>query len=128
MLRLGIAVDTPQHAALGGVLTYLSERPLAPGTLVSVPLGRRTVPGVVWADAPPVDPDWPDDQLRPVGGVLEGLPPLSASWRALVNFAAAYYQRSVGELALAVLPPELRRLDDAALARRRKRRRKYRTL
>jgi hypothetical protein len=37
---------------------------------------------------------------------------------ALVEFAASYYQRSVGELALAVLPPELRRLDATQLARR----------
>jgi primosomal protein N' (replication factor Y) len=46
------------------------------------------------------------------------LPPLGADWRALVDFAAAYYQRGVGELALAVLPPELRKLDDTRLARR----------
>ena len=36
----------------------------------------------------------------------------------LIDFAAGYYQRGVGELALAVLPPELRRLDDAQLGRR----------
>ncbi|MDE2453336.1 MAG: primosomal protein N', partial [Burkholderiales bacterium] len=32
--------------------------------------------------------------------------------------AAAYYQRSTGELALSVLPPELRKLDERQLARR----------
>jgi hypothetical protein len=47
-----------------------------------------------------------------------GLPPLAPAWRRLVDFAASYYQRSVGELALAVLPPELRKLDDAGLAKR----------
>jgi primosomal protein N' (replication factor Y) (superfamily II helicase) len=38
-----------------------------------------------------------------------------------VAFAAAYYQRGLGEMALAVLPPELRRLDATQLARRLKR-------
>ena len=36
----------------------------------------------------------------------------------MVEFAAGYYQRGVGELALAVLPPELRKLDDAQIANR----------
>src|SRR5690606_16765008 len=46
------------------------------------------------------------------------LPPLADDWRELVDFAAAYYQRGTGELALAVLPPELRKLDGVQLARR----------
>jgi primosomal protein N' (replication factor Y) (superfamily II helicase) len=50
--------------------------------------------------------------------VLEGLPPLPPSWLALVEFAAAYYQRQIGELALGVLPPELRKVDDRQLGRR----------
>jgi primosomal protein N' (replication factor Y) (superfamily II helicase) len=56
--------------------------------------------------------------LKPVSMVLDALPPLAADWRALVAFAAAYYQRGLGELALAVLPPELRRLSATQLARR----------
>ena len=32
------------------------------------------------------------------------LPPLASAWCELVGFAAGYYQRSIGELALAVLP------------------------
>ena len=32
-----------------------------------------------------------------------------------MQFAAAYYQRSVGEVALSVLPPELRKLTDKQL-------------
>jgi primosomal protein N' (replication factor Y) len=56
--------------------------------------------------------------LRPVTEVLEGLPPLSPRWMALLDFAAGYYQRQVGELALGVLPPELRKVDDRQLGRR----------
>jgi primosomal protein N' (replication factor Y) (superfamily II helicase) len=116
-----VAVETPLHAGLGGLLSYMSEQPLAPGTMVSVPLGRREVPGIVW-DAPASAPALPEGmQLKPVSQVLAALPPLPRAWRELVAFAAAYYQRSVGEVALTVLPPELRRLDDAALQRRNQR-------
>jgi primosomal protein N' (replication factor Y) len=116
----GVAVETPQHAGLAACLDYLSEQPLAPGTLVRVPLGKRDVPGIVWSAggkdvatgrATPIE-------LRGIRQALDVLPPLSDAWRQLVAFAAAYYQRGLGELALAVLPPELRRLDVAQLERR----------
>ena len=114
--RCVVAVETPQHASLGGLLDYLCEQPLAPGTLLRVPLGRREVPGIVWDAAP--DSAATDAQLRPVTEALHALPPLGDAWRRLVEFAAAYYQRGVGELALAVLPPELRKLDNTQLGRR----------
>jgi primosomal protein N' (replication factor Y) len=119
---LAVAVETPRHAGIGRLLHYAHQQPLPPGTLVAVPLGRRTVPGLVWGQvdaasqavaAPLV--------LRPVTAALTALPPLDEAWRALVEFAAHYYQRSVGELAMAVLPPELRKLDDTQLQRRLKR-------
>ena len=56
--------------------------------------------------------------LRTVTLVLDATPPLSAHWRELVAFAARYYQRGAGELALAALPPPLRALDSVQLARR----------
>ncbi|SHM10325.1 replication restart DNA helicase PriA [Rhizobacter sp. OV335] len=112
---LPVAVETPQHSGLQGTLDYLSERPLPPGTLVRVPLGRREVPGIVWPGDPSSEPSL---ALKPIAQVMESLPPLSTRWCELVGFAAAYYQRSVGEMALAVLPPELRKLDDAQLANR----------
>ena len=46
------------------------------------------------------------------------VPPLDATWRQLVAFTARYYQRSLGEVALAALPPQLRELDEVQLARR----------
>jgi len=112
---LRVAVDAPQHTGLAAPLDYTSERPLAPGTLVSVPLGRREVPGVVWHGTPEANAGV---ELRPVTAALASLPPLGAAWRELVDFAAAYYQRSTGEIALSVLPPELRKLDDAQIANR----------
>lgn len=112
-----IAVATPQHAGLGDVLTWGHVQPLPAGTLVRVPLGARTVLGLVWASGVAVDPDM---DIRAVTEVLS-LPALPTAWRDLVAFAARYYQRGLGELALAVLPPELRKLDGAALARRARR-------
>ena len=116
MHRLSVTVDTPQHASLGSVLDYTSEQWLPFGTLVRVPLGKREVPGIVWT--PGAGERAADHQLRPVTEVLEGLPPLSPRWMALLDFAAGYYQRQVGELALGVLPPELRKVDDRQLGRR----------
>ena len=112
---VAVVVDPPRHTGLGA-LDYLSEQPLAPGTLVLAPLGRREVPGLVW-HSPGVAAS-STAALRPLSAVLSALPPLPAEWRALIAFAAAYYQRSIGELALAVLPPDLRRLDNTRLARR----------
>jgi primosomal protein N' (replication factor Y) (superfamily II helicase) len=119
-LTCAVAVEAPQHAGLGPTLDYLCERPLAAGTLVRVPFGRRQVAGIVWDAGPPTPSETPLE-LRPVAQVLDAMPPLAPAWRQLVGFAAGYYQRGLGELALAVLPPELRRLDAAQLERRLKR-------
>lgn len=118
-------VHTPAHSQMAGALTYLSAQPLPAGTLVRVPLGQRELLGVVWdqthssdptsADAPPsLDPS----KLRPVVAALDALAPLSASWRALIRFAASYYQRSAGEVALSALPPQLRDISSLQLARK----------
>ncbi len=116
LLNLAVAVETPRYSAVGGLLDYSHPVALPPGTLVRVPLGRREVAGLVWTQ--PDDAEPAPAELRPITQALAALPPLGAEWRALVDFAAAYYQRGVGELALAVLPPELRKLDDTRLARR----------
>ncbi|MBT9528661.1 MAG: DEAD/DEAH box helicase family protein, partial [Pseudomonas sp.] len=117
-IPLPVLVQTPAHSQMAGALTYLSETPLPAGTLVRVPLGQRELLGVVWdapaAAAPPLDPG----KLRPLAGTLDGIAPLSPAWRQLVTFAAHYYQRSAGEVALAALPPQLRDLNTTQLARR----------
>ncbi|HSW15685.1 MAG TPA: primosomal protein N', partial [Ramlibacter sp.] len=114
---LPIVVATPAHSGLRGALSWRSEEALAPGTLTRVPLGRREVLGVVW-DAPIAEAPTGAFEEKPVAGALQGLRPLPHSWRQLVAFAAAYYQRGLGEVALAALPPQLRDLDTTQLARR----------
>ncbi|NML48549.1 primosomal protein N' [Ramlibacter sp. G-1-2-2] len=120
-LTVRVVVPTPAHSTLSEPLSYASELPLAPGTLVRVPLGRREVCGVVWDEAAEGEADLAPDQLKSVIAPLAQLPPLSEAWRQLVTFAANYYQRSLGEVAVAALPPQLRELDAAQLARRLKR-------
>jgi len=120
--RLAVLVASPAHSSIRGPLSYRSELPLAPGTLVRVPLGRREVLGLVWDAAVDDDAGRLAMEDKPVGAVLEGIAPLAPTWRQLVTFSANYYQRSLGEVALAALPPQLRDLTGVQLARRLKRR------
>ncbi len=71
--------------------------------------------GIVWGNGPSTASGF---ETRAVSEALTAIDPLSDRWRALVDFAAAYYQRNVGEVALSVLPPDLRKLDNARLAKR----------
>ncbi len=113
---LQVVVAAPAHSAIAGPLTYQSEAALVPGTLVRVPLGKREVLGVVWGNA--ADNPLPAVQTKSIAGALDGLACLDTGWRALIGFTASYYQRSLGEVALAALPPQLRELTSVQLARR----------
>ena len=92
---LEVVVDAPQHAGIDPALSYASVCSLPPGTLVRVPLGRREVAGIVWGDGPATGIA-DGVALRPVGDVLAAIDPLAPAWRALIEFAAGYYQRSRG--------------------------------
>jgi primosomal protein N' (replication factor Y) (superfamily II helicase) len=119
---LCVLVQTPAHSALGPVLTYRSPTALPCGTLVRVPLGRRETLGVVWdASTAEASGEFDPDKVRDIAGTLEGIAPLGPAWQQLVTFAAQYYQRSVGEVALAALPPQLRELSPTQMQRRLKR-------
>ena len=126
MSLLSVLVQTPVHSQVAGPLTYRNERPIAAGTLVRVPLGKRDLLGVIW-DRPSSEAavrneaEISADKLRPIAGEIEGIAPLSVAWRQLVSFTADYYQRSLGEVALAALPPQLRELTALQVARRIKR-------
>lgn len=78
----------------------------APGTLVQVPFGKRQTVGLVCEVT--AHTDVPPGRLRAVESICADLPPLSAEWLALVAFAADYYQRGLGEVALPALPQALR--------------------
>ena len=83
-----VLIQTPAHSRIGTALTYQSEQPLAAGTLVRVPLGKRETLGVVWdgdADAAFAE----TGKIRAISAALNELPVLSAHWRRLIGFAAA---------------------------------------
>jgi primosomal protein N' (replication factor Y) len=115
---LDVAVSAPAHSQVGGLLTYVTELPVTEGQLVRVPFGNREVLGVVWGVHATAPENLGTHALRQVLAVLEGVAPLSAHWRELVQFTAHYYQRSLGEVAMAALPPQLRDLTPVQLARR----------
>ena len=122
LVLVSVVVDLPQYSGVDMALSYLHPLALEPGTLVKVPLGRREVWGLVWqtqpAQARPESEGSSGPVLKPVSAVLDVVPPLSPTWRQLIAFTAEYYRRGVGEVALSVLPPELRKAEPAALARR----------
>ncbi|MDY7576977.1 primosomal protein N' [Herbaspirillum sp. RTI4] len=83
------------------------------GQIVLVPFGRRTVAGVIVAIQ--AQSDLPDDKLKDVIAIRQQVPPLGAEWLDLCRFAADYYQRPLGEVALPSLPKNLRALTSVAL-------------
>ncbi|MFJ2995256.1 primosomal protein N' [Pandoraea sp. NPDC087047] len=97
-----VALDTP----LLTLFDYRLDQAASPGQLVQVPFGRRQVVGIVWelTQRSEVDPA----KLREVTSVWHELPPLGDDWRDLMQFAARYYQRGVGEVALPAIPGHLR--------------------
>jgi primosomal protein N' (replication factor Y) len=120
-IRVSVLLPFPFEAAF----TYASDAPLAPGTLVRVPLGPRMVVGAVWDDTP--DANVPAQRLKPVAEVLP-VPLLPESLREFVEWVAQYTLARRGEvLALGVkanllVEPKTRRKvvafggADAALA------------
>src|SRR4051812_26136136 len=76
---------------------------LAAGDFVSVPLGRRTVMGVVWGDG---DESVPAEKLRAVEARLE-LPAMPEVSRRFIDWVASYCMAPVGSvLRMAMSVPE----------------------
>ncbi|PUA17872.1 primosomal protein N' [Glaciimonas sp. PCH181] len=85
------------------------------GQLVQLSFGRREVMGMIVGSSS--HSDVPEAKLKDVQAVRHQLPPLSPQWLALCQFAADYYQRPLGEVALPGLPKNLRALTTVALDR-----------
>ncbi|MEY3782522.1 MAG: primosomal protein, partial [Pseudomonadota bacterium] len=120
-----IVVQTPAHSPLAGLLTYQSDQVFPVGSLVRVPLGSRELLGVVWQQLdvqpePMFGAQGKEIELKAITADL-GIQAVSPAWLKLVSFTANYYQRSLGEVALAALPPQLRTLDALQVERRLKR-------
>jgi primosomal protein N' (replication factor Y) len=114
---LKVALDTP----LDFCFDYRWEQsatndPLPlPGQLVLVPFGSRQVLGIVVAVSQ--NTDVTKDKLKTVTALRSQLAPMSDSWLALCSFAADYYHRPFGEVAIPGLPKNLRTAKATSLDR-----------
>src|SRR5262249_6478396 len=88
----------------------------AVGSLVVVPFGRQRKVGVVVGRA--ARSAIPAERLKAIERVVEDVPPLAARDLELLGFCANYYQRALGEVIAASLPPRLRQANRRSLAAR----------
>jgi len=101
-LRVAINVPLPR------LFDYICEdaSPEDIGLRVVVPFAGKKAVGVI------VDvvssSNLPLERLRAAEHVLRDMPKLSREWLALAQFCSSYYQRPLGEVIHAALPPRLR--------------------
>ena len=112
---LTIALDAPLNSGFDYRWPCaIGAAPLA-GQLALVSFGRREVVGLITKVGERTDVA--ADKLKDAIAVRSQLAPLSATWLALAAFAADYYQRPLGEVALPGLPKNLRVASTVALER-----------
>lgn len=105
---LRVLVDAPIPQPLDYLTVADSSAGLLPGARCVVPLGRRSVVGLVVERR--ADSAFPRDRIRAAGRLLDDVEPLNRHWLDFTCFAADYYQQRWGEVALPALPPALRTL------------------
>jgi primosomal protein N' (replication factor Y) len=112
---LQVALDTPLDSCFD--YRWPCEPGAEPmvGQLALVSFGRREVVGLIVAVKH--DSEVAPDKLKDALAVRSQLGPLPARWLALARFAADYYQRPLGEVALPGLPKNLRVPKTVALDR-----------
>ena len=108
---LQIALDTP----LERVFDYVWSGADIPqvGQFALLTFGRREMVGLIVAIKS--ESDVPRDKLKPVIAIRSQLTPLAPEWIALCRFAADYYQRPLGEVALPAVPKNCRASKTIAL-------------
>ncbi len=85
------------------------------GMLVVVPFGRREEAGLIVDVKEESEID--ENKLKDVVSVISEIPPLRTDWIDLCRFAAGYYQRPLGEVALPSIPKNIRANKKLALKR-----------
>jgi primosomal protein N' (replication factor Y) len=113
---LKVALDTPLDFLFdyGWTVEVSMPEPL-PGQFALVPFGRREVMGLI-VDVGDTT-ELPPEKLKAALTVRSQLAPLSAQWMDLCRFAAAYYQRPLGEVAVPGVPKNLRAENPVSLDR-----------
>jgi len=108
---LQIALDTPLNRLFDYVWT--GEELPQTGQFALLSFGRREMVGLI-VDVKS-ESDVPVDKLKPVIEIRNQLPAVSSDWIALCRFAAEYYQRPLGEVALPSIPKNCRTSKTTAL-------------
>lgn len=85
----------------GGILTYSSEIALKPGQIVLIPLGKKTVTGIVWQKVPSVD--FP---TKPISKLLSPIPLPKHLLRAIF-WLSQYYLTPIPLVANLLIPAGL---------------------
>jgi primosomal protein N' (replication factor Y) len=108
---LQIALDTP----LNQFFDYLWRGEELPkvGQFALLTFGRREMVGLI-VDVKS-DSEVPRDKLKSIIAIRDQLPVVSSEWIDLCRFAAEYYQRPLGEVALPSIPKNCRALKTTAL-------------
>ncbi|MCC7060391.1 MAG: primosomal protein N' [Burkholderiaceae bacterium] len=113
-----VALDVPSAQLGAALFDYLLPPQLAdealPGAWVIVPWGRTRRVGLVAERSRHSELE--AARLKPVQAILRDAPTLPQSWFQLLRFAADYYHRGLGEVALPAIP-KLLRTPPAASAR-----------
>jgi primosomal protein N' (replication factor Y) len=114
VLRVALDVPRSAHAAAGDsspatdiLFDYRWLGAALAGQRAVVPWGRQIVIGLVVEVS--AHSDISPERLRDAIAVLDDVSPLGDDWLKLIQFAAHYYQRGLGEVALPALPALLRR-------------------
>ncbi|KYG66587.1 primosomal protein N' [Bdellovibrio bacteriovorus] len=92
-----VAVDAPLPEAL----TYSSSLPLQRGLLVDVPLGKRTVKGLVLGPTNEV----PEFEIKNVIDIDPEYPVLPEPFMKWLEWLAQYYLHPIGQVAASAYPP-----------------------
>lgn len=108
---LQIVLDTPLNRAFD--YCWAGDEPPQIGQFALVSFGRREMLGLI-VDVKS-ESDVPKAKLKPVLAIRHQLSAVSSEWIALCRFAADYYQRSLGEVALPAIPKNCRASKTTAL-------------
>lgn len=93
--------------------TYASEQPVSAGTIVSIPVGKQTITGVVLREV--VKPAF---ECKPITSVVEETP-LPAPLLATARWIADYYQTHLSAVLSAILPTGITKNRQARSSKKR---------
>jgi len=104
MAFIHVAIDVPLPRLFDYRCDEATQEDI--GLRVVVPFGNKKAVGVIVEVAE--SSSLPSDKLRAPDRILRDMPALPRDWIALAQFCSAYYQRPLGEVIHAALPPRLR--------------------